>query len=70
MGVDNFINKLFMIILYYSPVVQWSSMRGSEPCDPGSNPGGAIVFFCENKVNEEDWGIILLHYNNIILKKS
>ncbi len=27
---------------YQSPVVQWSSIRGSGPWDPGSNPGGAI----------------------------
>ena len=28
-----------------SPVVQWSSMAGSGPADPGSNPGGAILFY-------------------------
>ena len=27
----------------HSPVVQWSSMIGSGPIDPGSNPGRAIL---------------------------
>ena len=27
----------------YSPVVQWSSIGGSGPSDPGSNPGRAIL---------------------------
>lgn len=31
-----------MVIKIYSPIVQRSSMIGSGPIDPGSNPGGAI----------------------------
>ncbi len=31
-----------MIRVYSSPIVQWSSIQGSGPCNPGSNPGGAI----------------------------
>jgi hypothetical protein len=26
-----------------SPIAQWSSVFGSGPNDPGSNPGGAII---------------------------
>ena len=29
----------------YSPLVQRSSIVGSGPADPGSNPGGAILGF-------------------------
>ena len=57
-----------LLLVSYSPVVQWSSMRAFGARDPGSNPGGAIrlgkikMVFKENFKDISSFGGLPLYF--------